>query len=136
MAIIYNKVARKNPTNKQIKYYVTVKTIKLATLRDIALQVAEKETLSEHEVEHVLNSFVSTLQRMLLNGYSVRLGDWASMHVTCTSEGAATPKECKPELIKRVNVRTDYSEAFQEKMQKAQWVAAEDLHTTDAKTEG
>lgn len=36
MAIIFNKVARKSPKDKSVKYYITPKTIKLMGLRDIA----------------------------------------------------------------------------------------------------
>lgn len=131
MAIVFNKVARKSPKDKSVKYYITPKTIKLVGLRDIAKLVAENTTMSPQEVELVLNSFVNKLQETLLNSYSVRLGDWASFHVTCSSKGASTAKDCKPELIKNVRVRCDFTPEFKEKMQKAQWVDAATLHTTD-----
>lgn len=133
MAIVFNKRPKKNPKDQVIKYYAVPKTIKLMELRDIALQVARKETLSEHEVEHVLNSFVAELQFMLLNGYSVRLGDWASFHVTCTSEGTETPEQCTASTIKRVRTQCRFTPEYADKMQKAEWVYAGDLHTTDAK---
>ena len=95
MAIVFNKVARKSPKDKSVKYYITPKTIKLMGLRDIAKLVAENTTMSPQEVELVLNSFVNKLQETLLNSYSVRLGDWASFHVTCSSKGASTAKDCR-----------------------------------------
>lgn len=136
MSLIYNKIARKKPGSNppQIKYYVTPKTIKLLTLRDIATRVAKNTTMSPQEVELVLNSMVDEMQLVLLSGYSVRLGDWASMHVTVTSEGADTAKLCTPDLVKRVNVRTEFSKEFRGKMNDVDWVAAEDIHTTDPKS--
>ena len=131
MAILYNRVLRKSPKNKSVKYYVTPKSIKLLKLRDIAKEVAKNETLSPQEVEHVLNSFVESLQTMLLNGYSVRLGDWASFHITCSSEGAETMDTCRPSLIKTVRARVDFSKEFRQKLQTAEWVYAGDMHTTD-----
>ena len=131
MAILFNKVPKKNPKDKTVKFYVTPKTIKLMKLRDIAKEVAKNETLSPQEVEHVLNSFVESLQTMLLNGYSVRLGDWASIHVTCTSEGADTMDACSANLVKTVRARVDFSKEFRQKLQTAEWVYAGDMHTTD-----
>ena len=122
MAILFNKVPKKNPKDKIVKFYVTPKTIKLMKLR---------ETLSPQEVEHVLNSFVESLQTMLLNGYSVRLGDWASLHVTCTSEGADTMDACTANLVKTVRARVDFSKEFRQKLQTAEWVYAGDMYTTD-----
>ena len=69
MAIVFNKVARKSPKDKSVKYYITPKTIKLVGLRDIAKLVAENTTMSPQEVELVLNSFVNKLQETLLNSY-------------------------------------------------------------------
>ncbi|MBR6339163.1 MAG: HU family DNA-binding protein [Alloprevotella sp.] len=131
MAILYNRVLRKSPKNKSVKYYVTPKSIKLLKLRDIAKEVAKNETLSPQEVEHVLNSFVESLQTMLLNGYSVRLGDWASFHITCSSEGAETMDACRPSLIKTVRARVDFTKEFRQNLQNAEWVYAGDVHTTD-----
>ncbi len=131
MAILYNRVLRKSPKNKSVKYYVTPKSIKLLKLRDIAKEVAKNETLSPQEVEHVLNSFVESLQTMLLNGYSVRLGDWASFHITCSSEGAETMDTCRPSLIKTVRARVDFTKEFRQNLQNAEWIYAGDVHTTD-----
>ena len=131
MAILYNRVLRKSPKNKSVKYYVTPKSIKLLKLRDIAKEVAKNETLSPQEVEHVLNSFVESLQTMLLNGYSVRLGDWASFHITCSSEGAETMDTCRPSLIKTVRALVDFTKEFRQNLQNAEWIYAGDVHTTD-----
>ena len=131
MAILFNRIPRKHPLTHHVKYYVMPKTIKLMKLRDIAALVAKNETLSPQEVEHVLNSFVESLEFVLLNGHSVRLGDWASFHVTCTSEGADTEKECTASKIKTVRAQTTYTKEFREKLQKAEWVYAGDVHTTD-----
>ena len=131
MSILYNRVLRKSPKNKSVKYYVTPKSIKLLKLRDIAKEVAKNETLSPQEVEHVLNSFVESLQTMLLNGYSVRLGDWASFHITCSSEGAETMDTCRPSLIKTVRARVDFTKEFRQNLQNAEWIYAGDVHTTD-----
>ena len=97
MAILYNRVPRKSPKNKSVKYYVTPKS----------------------------------LQTMLLNGYSVRLGDWASFHITCSSEGAETMDACRPSLIKTVRARVDFTKEFRQNLQNAEWVYAGDVHTTD-----
>ena len=89
--------------------------------------------MSPQEVELVLNSFVDEMQRTLLDSYSVRLGDWASFHITATSAGSADAKTCTPDLVKKVNVRVDFTKEFREKMQHAEWVPAQDVHTTDTK---
>ena len=131
MAILFNKVPRKVPTTQVAKFYVVPKMVKLANLRDISKRVAKNTTMSPQEVEMVLNSFVEELQTMLLDSYSVRLGDWASFHVTVNSAGSDTKKDCTPLLIKRVNVRCMFSDEFKERMQHAEWVDAGKVHTTD-----
>ncbi len=131
MAILFNKVPRKAPKSQVAKFYVVPKMVKLANLRDISKRVAKNTTMSPQEVEMVLNSFVEELQTMLLDSYSVRLGDWASFHVTVNSAGSDTKKDCTPLLIKRVNVRCMFSDEFKERMQHAEWVDAGKVHTTD-----
>lgn len=131
MAILFNKVPRKVPKTQVAKFYVVPKMVKLANLRDIAKRVAKNTTMSPQEVELVLNSFVEELQTMLLDSYSVRLGDWASFRVTVNSAGSDTKKDCTPSLIKRVNVRCMFSDEFKERMQHAEWVDAGKVHTTD-----
>ncbi len=131
MAILFNKVPRKAPKSQVAKFYVVPKMVKLANLRDISKRVAKNTTMSPQEVEMVLNSFVEELQTMLLDSYSVRLGDWASFRVTVNSAGSDTKKDCTPLLIKRVNVRCMFSDEFKERMQHAEWVDAGKVHTTD-----
>ena len=131
MAILFNKVPRKVPKTQVAKFYVVPKMVKLANLRDISKRVAKNTTMSPQEVEMVLNSFVEELQTMLLDSYSVRLGDWASFRVTVNSAGSDTKKDCTPLLIKRVNVRCMFSDEFKERMQHAEWVDAGKVHTTD-----
>lgn len=131
MAILFNKVPRKAPKSQVAKFYVVPKMVKLADLRDISKRVAKNTTMSPQEVEMVLNSFVEELQTMLLDSYSVRLGDWASFRVTVNSAGSDTKKDCTPLLIKRVNVRCMFSDEFKERMQHAEWVDAGKVHTTD-----
>lgn len=131
MAILFNKVPRKTPKSQVAKFYVVPKMVKLANLRDISKRVAKNTTMSPQEVEMVLNSFVEELQTMLLDSYSVRLGDWASFRVTVNSAGSDTKKDCTPLLIKRVNVRCMFSDEFKERMQHAEWVDAGKVHTTD-----
>ncbi|MBR4552585.1 MAG: HU family DNA-binding protein [Bacteroidaceae bacterium] len=122
---------RKAPKSQVAKFYVVPKMVKLADLRDISKRVAKNTTMSPQEVEMVLNSFVEELQTMLLDSYSVRLGDWASFRVTVNSAGSDTKKDCTPLLIKRVNVRCMFSDEFKERMQHAEWVDAGKVHTTD-----
>lgn len=136
MAIVFNKIARKNPRDKSVKYYPSVKVVGRKTEKDLVERICRNTTLNEREAMMALAEVRQGIMDFLLDGYSVEFSDWASFRQTVTANGADTMDKCDATLVKKVNVRCVLKKEFSEEMQrKARFVYAGDLHTTD-KNEG
>ena len=132
MAIVFNKIARKNPRDKSVKYYPSVKVVGRKTEKDLMERICRNTTLNEREAMMALAEVRQGIMDFLLDGYSVEFSDWASFRQTVTAKGADTMDKCDATLVKKVNVRCVLKKEFSDEMQrKARFVYAGDLHTTD-----
>ena len=94
-------VQRKNPQKKsEVKYYASPVNAGKKTLRDIAHDIAGRSSLTRGDIENVLANFMDCLPHYLRDGFSVQLGEFGTMRLTLSSEGAATVKAFKTETIK------------------------------------
>ena len=94
-------VQRKNPQKKsEVKYYASPVNAGKKTLRDIARDIAGRSSLTRGDIENVLSNFMDCLPHYLRDGFSVQLGEFGTMRLTLSSEGAATVKAFKTETIK------------------------------------
>ena len=94
-------VQRKNPQKKsEVKYYASPVNAGKKTLRDIAHDIAGRSSLTRGDIENVLANFMDCLPHYLRDGFSVQLGEFGTMRLTLSSEGAATEKAFKTEKIK------------------------------------
>ena len=94
-------VQRKNPQKKsEVKYYASPVNAGKKTLRDIAHDIAGRSSLTRGDIENVLANFMDCLPHYLRDGFSVQLGEFGTMRLTLSSEGAATEKAFKTETIK------------------------------------
>ena len=82
------------------KFYASPVNVGKKTLRDIAHDIAGRSSLTRGDIENVLSNFMDCLPHYLLDGFSVQLGEFGTMHLTLSSEGAATEKAFKTEKIK------------------------------------
>lgn len=62
------------------------------------------------------------VQRLLLDGKSVKLGNWGSFNVTLNTEGAATKDALTARNVKSVNINFQPGEELKTAMQKADFV--------------
>ena len=69
-------------------------------MRDIAREIAGRSSLTRGDIENVLANFMDCLPHYLRDGFSVQLGEFGTMRLTLSSEGAATEKAFKTETIK------------------------------------
>ena len=69
-------------------------------MRDIARDIAGRSSLTRGDIENVLANFMDCLPHYLRDGFSVQLGEFGTMRLTLSSEGAATEKAFKTEKIK------------------------------------
>ena len=92
---------KKNPQKRtEEKYYANPVNPGKKTLRDIAHDIAGRSSLTRGDIENVLSNFIDCLPHYLRNGFSVQLGEFGTMRLTLSSEGAATEKAFKTETIK------------------------------------
>lgn len=92
---------KKNPQKRtEEKYYANPVNLGKKTLRDIARDIAGRSSLTRGDIENVLANFMDCLPHYLRDGFSVQLGEFGTMRLTLSSEGAATEKAFKTETIK------------------------------------
>ena len=98
-------VAKKNPQDKQapIKYYANAVNLGAVTTREIAEAIAGRSSLTRGDIENVLENFLDELPFLLKKGFSVQLGDFATVRLTISSGGSDTVEDFSTDLIKGVN---------------------------------
>ena len=95
-------VKRKRPGAKDDagKLYANPVNVGKKTMHDIAKDIAGRSSLTRGDIENVLFNFIDRLPSYLRDGFSVQLGEFGTMRLTLSSEGAATVKAFKTETIK------------------------------------
>ena len=124
MAVIYDKVAKKSPQDKSVKWYASVKTIKQVDDKEVAKLIADETTLNPKEAEMAIAQLQKVVLQLLKGGYSVKLGDWASFYLTVSSDGVSSPELVTANLIKQVNVRCRFGKEFKDSLSKTEFVPA------------
>lgn len=129
MSLLFNKVQRRNPAKPEDpqKWYLTLKSLGMVGEKEVAKQIADETTLNPKEAEMALAQFEKILQRLLLDGHTVQLGDWGFFQLTINCEGAATEKEAIVANVKKINIRFKPGKELQEAINKATFVPAAGL---------
>ena len=102
--IKYNVIPRKNPINKEVKYYAQRAPVTPVTLGDVAEAIASNCTVTLHDCKAVLSALQEQIALQLRNGNSVRLGDLGSFHPVVKSSGALSADEFSTAHIKGLKV--------------------------------
>ena len=94
-------VPKKNPQKREeVKFYANPVNVGRKTLDDIARDISGRSSLTRGDISNVLYNFIDCLPHYLRDGFSIQLGEFGSMRLTLSSEGAATVKAFKTETIK------------------------------------
>jgi predicted histone-like DNA-binding protein len=138
MSIFFNKVERGNPANQSAprKWYAVLRALRLVKEKEVSALIADETTLNPKEVEMAMDQFKKVLQRELLAGNTVQLGDWGSFRLTCNSAPADTKDGVTAHSIKSVSLRFTPGKALKEALQNATFVYTETLtahSNTDAR---
>lgn len=139
MAIFFNKVKRlSNPSDKnsEAKWYPVAKATRQVDVHEMAELIADETTLNPKEAEMALAQMSKIAKRMLLEGCTVKLGDWATIHATLTANGAATEEECTGSKVTKVNPRCIFDKSFKRDLQKAEFKTAKSMEKKTKKTSG
>ena len=102
--IKYNVIPRKNPINKEVKYYAQMAPVNPMTLNDVAEIISNQSTVTLHDCKAVLSALQEQIALQLRNGNSVRLGDLGSFHPVVKSSGALSADEFSTAHIKGLKV--------------------------------
>ena len=94
-------VPKKNPQKREeVKFYANPVNVECKTLDDIARGISGRSSLTRGDIENVLFNFIDRLPSYLRDGFSVQLGEFGTMRLTLSSEGALNEKAFKTETIK------------------------------------
>jgi predicted histone-like DNA-binding protein len=129
MVILFNKVERVNPQNRQEpkKWYPSLKTVSQVQQREVAKEIADETTLNPKEAEMALDQFQKVLVRHLLSSNSVQLGDWGSFSLTCSGSPSDTKEEVTAQKINGLNIRFTPGKSLKNALSDASFKAVESV---------
>lgn len=102
--IEYKVSPKKNPINKEVKYYAQNVTPKVVNLDSVIKSIEKTTSLSSSDVKACLDALQYEFIENLKHGRSVRLGDVGSFRTSLQSSGALSEDEFSTSHIKGVKV--------------------------------
>ena len=129
MTLLYKKIQRVNPLKKDEprKWYPVVKSLGTLSEKEVAKRISDDTTLNPKEAEMALAQLEKVLVSGLLDGYTVKIGDWGTFQVTVNATGADTEKDATASKITKVNIRFTAGKSLREAAQKATFRSAADI---------
>lgn len=124
MSIFLKPVQRRNPLKPKepMKWYPIQNTVKMVDETEVAELIADETTLNPMEAQMAIRQLRKIVQRLLLDGKSVKLGNWGSFNVTLNTEGVATKDELSARNVKSVNINFQPDTELKAAMQRADFV--------------
>lgn len=124
MSILVRAIQRVNPKDIKgtRKWYPIQSTTKMVTEDEVAQLIADEVTLNPMEAAMALRQLRKVMLRLLLDGKSVRLGDWGTFNITLSTAGSGEKKELTARNIKRVNIKFQPGNELKIALQKADFV--------------
>lgn len=98
----YKLIERVNPTDRTLpkKWYATPVNAGKITEKSIAKEIASRSSLTAGDVMNVLQNFLDLLPNHLIDGKSIKLGDFGTFRISFSSEGVDAESEFKVDKIK------------------------------------
>ena len=89
MPLFYNKVQRVNPRDPKgaRKWYPILKSVGQVDEHEVAKLVSDETTLNPKEAEMAVYQLEKVMERLLLDGRAVQVGDLGTFNLTITVEG-------------------------------------------------
>ncbi len=102
----YRLIQKRNPQDPEgpRKYYANPVNIGKMDIRSLAREIADRSSLTRGDIENVLTNLVEVLPTFLKLGMSIQLGDFGTLRLSISGEGASTPKTFNASMIKKVRV--------------------------------
>ena len=124
MSIFLKAVQRINPSepDEPKKWYPVQYTTKRVDESEVAMLIADETTLNPMEAAMAIRQLRKVVQRLLLDGKSVKLGDWGTFNITLNTEGTERKEDLTARNVKRVNINFQPADEMKAAMQKADFV--------------
>ena len=135
MPLFYNKVQRVNPRDPKgaRKWYAILKSVGQVDEHEVAKLVSDETTLNPKEAEMAVYHLEKVMERLLLDGHTVQLGELGSFSLTITSEACRGEKEVTPDKIKKLNLRFRAGKGIKAALENAKFRPAEDMQVKKKK---
>lgn len=133
MSIFLKPVQRRNPQKPEepMKWYPVQNTVKNVDESEVAELIADETTLNPMEAMMAVRQLRKIVQRLLLDGKSVQLGNWGTFNVTLSTEGATTKDALTARNVKSVNINFQPGSELKAALQKADFVWLNKLVDTE-----
>jgi predicted histone-like DNA-binding protein len=97
----FKLVEKGNPSSPETpkKWYPNAVNAGKFTLKDFAKEIAGRSSLTKGDIENVLSNFIEELPTFLKLGMSVQLGDFGTIRLSLSGEGAEMPAAFNTETI-------------------------------------
>lgn len=124
MSIFLKPVQRGNPSDPKApkKWYPVQYTTKMVSETEVAELIADETTLNPMEAQMAIRQLRKVVQRLLLDGKSVQLGNWGTFNITLSTTGADTKEELTARNVKTVNMNFQPGAELKTALQKADFV--------------
>lgn len=110
MDVLVERYQRRKYVNQEdapLLYYIRQKSgnVRVMDIDTMASAIESKSSLTVGDVKHTIEAFVEQLRLSLTQGDKVKIDGLGTFHITLTSDGTETVKDCTVRSIRRVNVR-------------------------------
>ena len=110
MDVLVERYQRRKYVNQEdapLLYYIRQKSgnVRVMDIDTMANAIESKSSLTVGDVKHTIEAFVEQLRLSLTQGDKVKIDGLGTFHITLTSDGTETVKDCTVRSIRRVNVR-------------------------------
>lgn len=124
MSIPLKRIARKNPMkpDEVARWYPVQNSTGMIDEDKVAELIADETTLNPVEALMAIRQLRKVAQRLLMDGHSVKLGNWGTFSVTLKTKGADKKEDVKVGNIEKVNVNFQAGEDLKTAMQKAEFI--------------
>lgn len=105
MAIDYRIAQIKHPKSEKKQFYARPAHAQRVEIEELAEQISYSTTLTDVEVQGVINALIRQMQQNIAQGRIVALGKFGSFHITFNCKGVDNKEDFNIDQVKKVNLR-------------------------------
>ncbi len=107
MSVFYKKLLRKDPRDKSKpgKFHPTLVTMgQKVDIYKVTHEMQKTSSLSQGEIENVINNFVEVMRATLYNGHSVHIRDFGVFSLSARTVGTEKVEDCTVQNIRAIRI--------------------------------